>query len=369
VKNLSFVARESEFRGACARGTWTLCLGAGLSRGIAPDWSRLTLDLLNQYLGRKLSEDAFAKLTQEHGWSLDGWIQASLNAHLLAGGEQSEFHKTLRRLIYGPLLERAEVAGLRSEVIRCLHDPFHVSPKVIHSVSNFFEAEYGETSVVKVAHFLLDAHEIGKEPDAIVTLNADCILDLLLTLFNMQRGLLATPPEHYRPSRYFRVMGSAEDFRGRTPVFHLHGALLPWDGAPHRFQRSDAPDRLIFEESAYAEASASIYNWAQTTFLYRAQFDRLVFLGMSMSDPNIRRWLAWSHKHRIDEIGHMSHRPSSTPTRSFDPHPNHFWLRTRPSSTDVDAIIEPSLFHLGVKIIWLDAWTEVRSALDDLVAR
>ena len=86
------------------------------------------------------------------------------------------------------------------------------------------------------------------------------------------------------------------------PIFHIHGCLFPNDGVKDFQRRKNSISKLVFDESSYLKIADSTYNWAQTTFMYHAQFDQLIFVGMSMSDPNIRKWLVWTSENHNTEL-------------------------------------------------------------------
>ena len=49
---------------------WILCLGAGICRGILPDWFELTLNLANSTFEKKWTKDEFQEITSEVSFSL-----------------------------------------------------------------------------------------------------------------------------------------------------------------------------------------------------------------------------------------------------------------------------------------------------------
>jgi hypothetical protein len=58
---------------------WVLCLGAGVCRGILPDWYNLTLKLVNVVFKKSWTNVEFKEVSNEVGFSLDSWIQGCFN--------------------------------------------------------------------------------------------------------------------------------------------------------------------------------------------------------------------------------------------------------------------------------------------------
>jgi hypothetical protein len=59
-----------KFKGYLAPKSWTLCVGAGISKGIVPDWHNLAHHVVNSAYNLSLNDDEFQKIVSETGWSL-----------------------------------------------------------------------------------------------------------------------------------------------------------------------------------------------------------------------------------------------------------------------------------------------------------
>jgi hypothetical protein len=134
----------------------------------------------------------------------------------------------------------------------------------------------------------------------------------------------------------FRTIESASKIGkvGRTPIYHMHGFL--------KFYRSDRKDddeeiRCVFTEAEYYDffnRPNSIFNY---TFLYLFREFNCLFVGMSMTDENIRRLLHYStseHRQRALERGVAS--PDRIALR-------HFAILKRSGSAKINELTDISL--------------------------
>lgn len=158
-----------------------------------------------------------------------------------------------------------------------------------------------------------------------------------------------------------RVTGAgSKSVTKRIPIYHLHGNLVPspstddisppTDGI--RFGNTSDRDAIVAPEATYTKISGSLFPWPQVTFLHYANTTKLALVGHSLSDPNLRRWLAWSAEAR-----------SSRPSRRT---PMHLWLRKRPPEASDAELLEQSVHHMGIRIAWLDSWADLEHGLRNL---
>jgi hypothetical protein len=112
---------------------------------------------------------------------------------------------------------------------------------------------------------------------------------------------------------------------------------------------------VVFHEAAFADHAADMASWPQTTFLHHAQSTRMVFIGHSMADPNVRKWLSWSMS---NEVSH-----SASGNRFKGASCPHLWLTVPPKSNAAQEMLSKSLFHLGVRPVFLKDYREVGRAL------
>lgn len=107
--------------GVLRSSDWSLCVGAGLNKGLLPDWKDLTVRILNACGGWRLNPYDFGRLN-EYGWGFDAWLQTALNVMLKNGKKLDDYYTILKNEIYGDLLKKAENLNLKTELIRALGD-------------------------------------------------------------------------------------------------------------------------------------------------------------------------------------------------------------------------------------------------------
>ena len=144
----------------------------------------------------------------------------------------------------------------------------------------------------------------------------------------------------------------------RIPFHFCHG-LLPLPGEKP-LRAAASIDKLIFSETEYLGLAGSMFSWQSAIFLNAAMTNSIVFVGLSFSDPNLRRWLGFVHRNRIEELRRVGVRTDSS-TR-------HYWVRTRPSSKAQEEWIEAAVAHLGVRVVWIEEWKQVGACLRRMLA-
>ncbi len=328
--------------------------------GLLPSWAEFSRRILARALAVDLEEASFSELVRSLGWSFDAWIQAALNGFEAHGGIASEFAPIVEEALYGSLLENARQRGVERQLVAALNTPHLLSRDEFAKVYRFLEQAYPQASVLPIAEALNKGRIEGVLPNAVMTFNYDTLLETLVRMLEI-RDNAEKVGKHYHPeTTYRRVTGPLLKMSSRRPFVYLHGCLTP--NTPRKRSRSphDSREKLVGPESSYAQLVGSPANWPQTTFLSFAINGSLAIIGHSMSDPNLRRWLGWAAELRNREVSSRS----GSPIKSLP----HIWLCRRPDQRDHQLVLEKSLVHLGVRIAWLDSWSEVGPALRHLLS-
>jgi SIR2-like domain len=351
-------ATAPNFRGHFGSVSWTLCIGAGISRDISPTWFDLARNIVNDAFGSAYDGAAFEKLIQDSGWNLDAWIQAAANEHLRKGKAPADFADLIEDQLYSNIKAVASGTGLAKHLVRVLNHPTEASKKHVMQVCEFFETNFSNCSLLQLAHFLIEAEAKGKNPVSVLTFNADTLLETLIYLF-LRRAHYLGPGPHGHPDFPYRPVQRPSDVpHAGIPICHCHGAITPrGPGIP---RPRDSRDRLIFLESEYLKVAAVSASWAATSFLYYAQTSRMVFVGLSMADANIRRWMNAAN---IENEHDLRLRASGSRVN-----PPHLWVSRKPSDPIQERIKLAALLHLGIRPAWIAAWGNLRAGLNNLAA-
>jgi hypothetical protein len=179
---------------------------------------------------------------------------------------------------------------------------------------------------------------------------------------------------------------SVGDHPDRLSVYHLHGVLdvrgenifrcapQSVSGDTLQILTEDLLPDLVFRESEYYEAIAdpvSFVNHTPQSFLRRLN---ALFIGTSLDDLNMRRWLHDSFRERVD------HRAKYLREFYWEQFPaaeyearleslRHFWLRPdtekgrwKVPQGPVDLVMR----NLGVQVVWCRDFEDMRKCIKDV---
>ncbi len=210
---------------------------------------------------------------------------------------------------------------------------------------------------------------------AVLTLNVDNLLELYCQSKTSGRKLLTMVDR-----------ASVGDHPDLIPVYHLHGTL---DARDENFLAKDRPPTgvsaselqkmvelipdLVFRESEYYETIANPVSFVNHTPQSYLQRLNVLFIGTSIDDVNIRRWLYASFRervqHRIKYLRELYRRKyKDAEVEAELESVRHFWLRTNKErgkklpKKDVELVMK----KLGVQVVWCDDLNDLRSCVRDL---
>jgi len=130
------------------------------------------------------------------------------------------------------------------------------------------------------------------------------------------------------------------------PVYHVHG-FLP------RGEISQASEKIVFSEDEYHTQYIEPHGWSNAVQLYHYMNNVCLFIGTSLTDPNLRRLLDSARRTR----------PSNSP-------PTHYIIKKKPKTSDVQQKLmdleEKDLQTLGLNMIWADSHGDEAILLDSL---
>jgi hypothetical protein len=315
-----------------------------------PNWQELTRRVVNTANGLSLSDAAFGELLRTSGWNLDAWIQEALNRHLSDGKSLEEFAEKLRELLYQDILDAAQKDGVRAEIATALNNPQRITKRKFDSVAAFLHAKFSDTTVYKLADILTDV-DINVLPSAVLNFNADTFFEAISAILRKKKTLTATGKWEDPPQIYSRIVRSSDGVSTRVPIYHLHGCLQPV--SPDKDKWSETPGAVVLPENSYTSIAGRMFTWAQSVFLYHAQAGNLCFVGLSMTDTNIRRWLSWTFEGYQTDL-----RAGASPKELSG---RHLWLAAKPALRTKDPrtkLYPYAMRHLGVQVCWLSSWSQ-----------
>ena len=328
------------------RGGWALCIGAGTSVPAFPRWRDLALSLLEP----ALSSDAADRLLTE--LSANAAIEAARDR---TGTDPAEFANSVAKHLYAAIADEFHGDSWRA-VARSLaaESPGDLKLGTWQTFLRAIQSTYPQLTSIGLADVVLDSRA-GVAPNAILSFNAE---PLLYALINAKAAARAGREIVEIPrvmDKEIRLLSSRQV--GRIPYFFCHG-LLPVPSAPSR-RVTSSTRTVVFSEGTYLQLSNTSYSWQAATFISVCSSAATVFVGMSMTDPNVRTWLAWMQDLRLRELREVGSAAEASTS--------HYWLRRRSPSSLEDRWLESSVSHLGVRLVWLDDWSEVEPALREML--
>lgn len=172
--------------------------------------------------------------------------------------------------------------------------------------------------------------------ESIITYNYD---DLVETAIN-DRG----------NKKAFSVFAKSRNASDELPVYHVHG-LIPHD-------KSAIAATPVLSEKDYHDIYRKSFHWSNIEQLHALDRNSCFFIGLSMSDPNLRRLLDFSHSDNDNEIRHYAFlkRKSLYVEDDVDKNRNHF------------ETIEQQLESVGVWVIWVEQYDEIPEMIRQIIA-
>jgi hypothetical protein len=297
----------------------SLFLGAGVSMGFGlPSWSGILATLfgvaLKEQMGSALSARELTHLqTLATQLNSDSPLQAGRVVQRALAQSGEKFEERLSGLLYAEAVNETEGTLLGAVADLCM------------------------------------ATRRGSRVHSVVTYNYDDLLEETLT------------KRRVRALSVYEAKGapSIDDL----PVYHVHG-FLPRDRS---LFGSSAEAPVVFAEQQYHLLYTDPFHWTNIVQLNAIREHTCVFLGLSMTDPNLRRLL---------EIG----------SRSSESARHYAFMKRRAvkevkregkpaalSGTTIEQFLgwhhqlsEEVLKDLGVRVIWFDSYDEIRDAIQSL---
>lgn len=281
-------------------GRLTLVCGAGVSIGAGiPSWNKLLLRLLGSMMSR-ISKDLTLSLDDV---------------------DPLEFQRR-----YGPsalVVGKYLKSNLGKDFMPLLRDALYsenpTSCEIIEAISELARPQRN-----------------GKPLDSILTFNFDGLIEETLVKNNIRHKAIHEEGMRNGPNE--------------LPVYHVHGYL------PRKGKINKEAD-VVFSEDAYHSQFIDPFSWSNLTQLNKLSQNTCLFLGLSLTDPNMRRLLDVAYR--------------KNPSRQL----NHYIIKKVPSfSGQNDTVDDLALFleeqdanELGLNVVWIEEFDEIAPMLRRIV--
>ena len=342
-QGIEAAAIRSVFQSLASTKGWALCVGAGTSLPVFPTWQNL--------VRRLVARDPTALPTRADSllssYSPDALIEAARHRFKLT---DDKFARLLTEKLYADFKHQA--ADEWRNIVNCLEavNVANVNRDGWSRFLSFFESypQFRTASALSLAAVMAQTLPTDASPVSILSFNAEPLLYALISawvarLHDWDRGggVLNAPKQPL--DKLARATSGRT--RGRVPYVFCHGLLGVPDGYRHRADSASA-DKLVFSEEQYLTLANAVVSWQSTAFVETCMSRAVVFVGVSLSDPNMRNWLSRVAQNRTREL-HDVHGHDGDSTA-------HFWLNEHPGTPAEAEWIENTVGHLGIRLVWLN---------------
>ena len=246
------------------KGQFSLFLGAGVSSSAGmPDWNTLLNSLFVTYL------------TQEFGGDV-----------AIGDRDIGELVKRLNKIDEPSALMAARY--LRKGLSKRDGEAKEFIDAVTKNLYKLRNAKRPiDSDLIKSITSMCLPRRTGAKVKSVVTYNFDDLLERQLTTNAILHRCIYTDNESYDPDE--------------LPVYHVHGFLPenrnPYDGLDN--------STLVFSEEGYHQIYSDSYHWSNLVQLNSFRESNCLMIGLSMTDPNLRRLLDISSKN-IERSKHFA---------------------------------------------------------------
>lgn len=307
--------RINELKKIYSRDELVLFLGAGVSKeaGIG-DWDDLMSDLLILMIMKELEEKNISITSEEKEFIIRKMKETNnksplLQSALIKSALGDSFEESLAQLLY----------------------------------KNINNGNGNSSLLNSISKLCLEGNN-GTGIKAIVTYNFD---DLLEDNFN-KYGIKYN-------SLYSELDYSTSDKLG---IYHVHG-FLPRN--PDKYERL-SEGLLVFSEDRYHSLYNDPYSWTNITQLNFLRENTTLMIGLSLTDPNLRRLLSISNRKNKLRKHYAIMRKKDFRLSMEDFSINENILK---SFNNINNELHEAAFEqLGINIIWVESYDEISDIID-----
>ncbi|WP_332236856.1 SIR2 family protein [Sporolactobacillus sp. KGMB 08714] len=294
-----------------------LFLGAGASRAAKiPAWNNLISGLLVSLLSELLKKNNIELSSEEKNYIVKELKESNQNSALLLAqyakcGLQDLFTTTITHILYKSCISESSLLTALSKLCKPLRSRIGIQGVINYNFDDLVEYNFSQHDI--------NYHAVYQEADV-----------------------------------------PAQDELG---IYHVHG-FLPREREKYTDLNKSL---LVFSEKGYHDLMLDPYNWANLVQLNYLRENTCLFIGLSLTDPNLRRLLDISAR------------------KAEDNNPKHFAILKRKlfheeiiSASNIDSkkikkfdlvnqqLLEEYYKELSLNIIWVDSFDEIPKMLDEL---
>jgi hypothetical protein len=257
----------SDLRGLKAawdRKDLVLFLGAGLSMAYGiPNWKNLVLELL---FNQTSVAGRLKKLLPNYRRALASWLT-----------DYFEYDPVILARVVKTDMRGKTPADVNAELafLETVRSHLYQTCKEIPAKASGKKPRTRQETTLEAVADLIARTTASRGVAAVITFNFDDLLERALD----SRGV-----PHVVVSDSTRVRGPG------IPIVHPHGFLRQV-----RAEDDPADPSIVFTEDDYHRLTDTPFHWALTTILAHLRSRTALFIGLSMSDPNLRRLLDAAH--------------------------------------------------------------------------
>jgi hypothetical protein len=213
------------------------------------------------------------------------------------------------------------------------------SSKVRYPTDDLAGMRTSSESLAVIARLIVQEYKRGsrRRIDAVITFNVD---DLIEQAVHTVAGFGRKRPPPGK--EVVRVVARATHsylggpLRRAIPVYHIHG-FVPSNHMANYLRHFD--HMLVFTDTQYWSTSAGAPTFANRVIASALGEGRCVFVGLSMTDINLLRWLALRTIEKDRDLSEVVRTAYAQMQRGFIDHAfeRHFWIRTKKTTLRVSS--------------------------------
>lgn len=297
-----------ELRNGYERDELVLFLGSGVSKGVAgegekalPTWRELTKRLISRIIEDKYSEKyIYTNVMESIDETTNDFSPIALGRFIKNNfNEENKFVEELRKALYLKYERRNN------------------TDSSLHSIAKLCHSPRGRVGIF-----------------AIVTYNYDDLLEYYLNDLGIRYYSIIQPNE---------FASSIE-----IPIYHVHGFLPQTGNLTEEMKKS-----VIFGEFEYHNQYTDPYSWQNLLQLNLLREKTVLFVGLSMNDPNLRRLLDIAYRY-------------SKISKHYAILEDHWKMKDEGLSNMLRTMEESTLQEMGINVIWHREFSEINTIIDNI---